>query len=1168
MKRKKSFSRVRIKLLLIGLILCFLSYSNNAFAQRVTISQKDVSLKEALRSVESQVDFTFVYNNKLIDEQKIISINVVDSDIETFMKEILKGTGYTYNIVEKQIVISPNTFPEERSGAAAIQLTPVTSQQNEAMQIRGMVIAEDDGEPIVGAYIVIDDEKRGVSTDLDGKFVIDIPANSKKITVSCLGFEKVEIPINTNNVNNLHVIRMKLATEYLNQAVVLGYGTTTIKDATGSVSRLTKREIETAPVVSNVQSLLEGRAAGVNVMIQSASPTSPVSVTIRGISTLSSEATQPLWVIDGVPDYSSNTSGDITNSLFNLNLGDIESIDILKDASATAIYGSRAANGVIIVTTKQGSANEAPTINVSVNSGFQRLQSNDLRTLNLEEFKYMTETLSRQWLGRTGTFSISDRNFLNENAFKMINTSQWTMDMLQMRPDAYTSGNVNWWDEMTRVAMNNKVDFSVRGGTQSTIYYISLSAQDVEGIVKGGSSELYTGRINFETKLREAIKFGMTINASSRTANNKDALMTSIPRYRPDIEPLNPDGSINIIPTNTTIENPYVTLQNRNKGVGQSFRGTGFFEIEFIRGLKFKTTGTINYSNSQNDYFYKKGTQGYSSSSNRRMLYKSDYTTKVWDNTLTYAGIHGKHDIVALLGQSVERYDVRSSSTTGTNFPDEEILIDFGSAANVSASSSAYASALSSFFARLDYKFKRRYYVTATFRADGSSKFGPNNRWGFFPSGALAWVISEENFMQGINDIIPYLKLRTSLGQSGSQNLGYYDWMSTLSTANYMGEPGVKPSSLGSPSLRWEQSTLFDAGIDFGLLNERLRGTFGYYSKRVDNLIYLGSVPTNSSYSQINQNVGSITNSGWEFDVRYDIIKKKDMVFTFGFNIATNTSIVNKLDGILKEITIPYYYEFSKLVEGEKLGNWWGYQTMGRYYANGEEIAALNKINKETGQQVNYRTTTDYPGNIYIKDISGDGRITTEDKTTLGNFFPKFFGGINLSLSWKDLYASANFTYSYGAKRLWYYAYNLVTTGAQSYNAYNVILDAYNFNQNPYATLPRVGLSGTFSGMADTFIYDASYIKLNNFNVSYRLPKKWFGSNFLAGVDLTFNATNLFTISKYPGFNPQGNFSAAVSTSNTGTRTASELIAVGQGVDYSTYPSSMSFTFGVRVTLK
>ena len=634
-------------------LFCFLLVTSSIKAQEISINVKNVTLKKVLKEIEKQADYTFVYNNNLVDVNKSITFEVKKMKIIPTMSLLLKNTGYDFKIVEKQIIISPQFFPstqKESSPEEEKKMNLSTDKpQPGFVTVSGKVVSSKDSEPVSGAIIMIAESQKGTMADKNGNYTLQVPITAKSITVSFLGYDKVNLRFNPSNTSNFKIIELTEVTQYLNEVVVQGYGSTTKKDATGSVSRLTSGEIATAPIGSSIQSMLQGRAAGVNVMIQSASPTAPISVMIRGVSTLSSSGTQPLWVIDGVPDYSNNTTGDITNSLYNLNLSDLESIDILKDASATAIYGSRGANGVIIVTTKKGVKGQAPTIDFNVKTGIQTLNSNNLKTLNLEQYKKFIETIGRQRINIDGSFGTNEKLFFDESQFLKLNTSEWTPDMVKLRSDAFMTGNTNWWNEMIQQSVTRQMDVSVRGGTESSSYFISFGNTDVTGMVKGGKSKLYTGRLNFETYVGKALKLGVLASGSTRTANNKDNLLKSIPRFRPDIPAYNADGSINIVPTNTTIESPFITLLNRNDGVGVNLNGTGYMELKLLQGVKFKSSGTINFSNSKSDIFLRKGTQGYGSNDNSRSLTNSQYATKAWDNTLNYAAVIGKHDIVAVL---------------------------------------------------------------------------------------------------------------------------------------------------------------------------------------------------------------------------------------------------------------------------------------------------------------------------------------------------------------------------------------------------------------------------------------------------------------------------------------------------------------------------------------
>ncbi len=718
--------------------------------KKMDVHFNNVSIDYVIEYLEAATDYTFVYNDT--DKEGVkVSVSLKDADIITILDAVFKDTPLAYQIKEERIVVLRR------------KNIPTKTEQEKQLVVKGRVISEKEKEPIIGATVVLEGTTLGVATDMDGNFSLNVPKEAKTLVISSIGYARFQLILTPEVFEKMNVIQLKDSVSFVDEVVIVGYGTTKVKDATGAVSRLGEKEIAMSPAGASIQSMLQGRAPGVNVMIQSASPTSPVNVVIRGVSTLTGN-TQPLWVIDGVPDYSQSSTGDVTNALFNLNLSDVESIDILKDVSATAIYGSRAANGVIIVTTKRGKQGMQPTVELSLRSGIQTINSNKLDALNASEYKRFVETVGRQSIEIAG-FDYNTRFFFDETKFNQLNTSQWDGSMLQLRSDAFMDGDTDWWDEMTQNATTTQCDISVRGGTANTNYFISFGYNDQKGVVKGGRSKLYTGRLNLETLIGKQLKLGVNLSGSSRKTNNKDNLIDNIIRFRPDFPAYNEDGSLNLVTTSTVIENPHLTLANRNDGRGLTFSSSAFLEWTILDGLKFKSTGTVNYTNSKTDVFSKKGTRGYSIAYNTRSLGNSEYNTYVWDNTLTWMKDFGKHNLVAVVGQSIEKYKSNYLSGGADDFPDEEVLINLGSGADSWSDSDEAGNTLVSAIARINYKYNNRYLATFTFRTDGSSKFGPDKRWGYFPSGALAWVISEEEFMAPLKTYIPYLKLRASIGK-------------------------------------------------------------------------------------------------------------------------------------------------------------------------------------------------------------------------------------------------------------------------------------------------------------------------------------------------------------------------------------------------------------------
>ena len=689
--------------------------------KKMDVHFNNVSIDYVIEYLEAATDYTFVYNDT--DKEGVkVSVSLKDADIITILDAVFKDTPLAYQIKEERIVVLRR------------KNIPTKTEQEKQLVVKGRVISEKEKEPIIGATVVLEGTTLGVATDMDGNFSLNVPKEAKTLVISSIGYARFQLILTPEVFEKMNVIQLKDSVSFVDEVVIVGYGTTKVKDATGAVSRLGEKEIAMSPAGASIQSMLQGRAPGVNVMIQSASPTSPVNVVIRGVSTLTGN-TQPLWVIDGVPDYSQSSTGDVTNALFNLNLSDVESIDILKDVSATAIYGSRAANGVIIVTTKRGKQGMQPTVELSLRSGIQTINSNKLDALNASEYKRFVETVGRQSIEIAG-FDYNTRFFFDETKFNQLNTSQWDGSMLQLRSDAFMDGDTDWWDEMTQNATTTQCDISVRGGTANTNYFISFGYNDQKGVVKGGRSKLYTGRLNLETLIGKQLKLGVNLSGSSRKTNNKDNLIDNIIRFRPDFPAYNEDGSLNLVTTSTVIENPHLTLANRNDGRGLTFSSSAFLEWTILDGLKFKSTGTVNYTNSKTDVFSKKGTRGYSIAYNTRSLGNSEYNTYVWDNTLTWMKDFGKHNLVAVVGQSIEKYKSNYLSGGADDFPDEEVLINLGSGADSWSDSDEAGNTLVSAIARINYKYNNRYLATFTFRTDGSSKFGPDKRWGYFPSGA------------------------------------------------------------------------------------------------------------------------------------------------------------------------------------------------------------------------------------------------------------------------------------------------------------------------------------------------------------------------------------------------------------------------------------------------
>ena len=811
--------------------------ASTASSQNVKLGKNELTVREAFKEIERQTQYNFLYNSDFSGMHKKIRFNETETDIYSMLGNILGSTDLTYRIIDDNLVV----------------IIPAKQDKN---MVSGRVTSSEDRLSIPGVTVHVKGTDRGTVTDADGRFTIEAGANDI-LVFSFVGMTSVEAVIDGRNWIS---VELKPQISRLDEVVVLGYGTSKVRDVTGAIARVSEADLVKAPMGSTVQSLLQGRAAGVNVMIQSASPTSPISVVIRGQSSLTGN-NQPLWVIDGVPEYSAGTSGNIANTLYNLNINDVESIDILKDASATALYGSRAAHGVVIVTTKSGRENLAPVIEFSSRFGLQQMNFNGYSYFEAPEYIQWADYTSKLSVVAAGGFDYFTRLYVDEQAWMNKNNSEFDVHDLVTLPGAYYDGNTNWLKEMTHNPWSRQMDLSLRGGTPNTSYFISLYNNWQDGIVKTGSSETYGGRLRLESRVGKDLRFGANVSGSSRNTNDKDYMLTVLKRVRPDIPAFEQDGSI--FTRDAYTENPYTTLKNTLTGNGVQFNGTGNLEYNIINGLVAKTAYTMNYTDGENlTYRWRGSTFNYDGA---RQWSTYNTPTMVWENTLNFARTFGKHDIIALAGYSREKTRTTTYGMNASNFPDDEVLNNFNAGATKgNMTETVQAHALISQFARAHYKFNNKYIISGTIRRDGSSRFGPDKRWGIFPSVAGAWLITEEGFLKNpeIRKYITYLKLRASTGRAGSQNLSNYAWRTNVGASRYDDNPAIVPSSIGNAELRWEQATMTDLGMDFGLWNERIRGSFGVYRRKTDDLIYSNPLPPSSAFASISSNIASTQNEG------------------------------------------------------------------------------------------------------------------------------------------------------------------------------------------------------------------------------------------------------------------------------------------------------------------
>ncbi len=1133
---------------LFVLLSLFMAFSISLLAADVSIKANNEPLKKVLDQITAQTGYEFAYSDAINPSAMKVTVEADGMDAVKFFDEFFSKIGLSYKIVGKSVSLS-------LKNAVTKGVTDL-----EKIKVSGKVMDEK-GEPLPGVYIFVVGSKIGTTSDIDGHYAI-VCKTGDKLRFSSMGFKEMDKVVG-QSLNSFKNVVLQEDAIALESTVVIGYGNTQkMKDVTGAISHVGAKEIQQAAMGSNITSLLQGRAAGVNVQMQSASPTSPVSVVVRGMSSISGN-NQPLWIIDGIPEYNDGVDGTVSNVLYSLNLNDVESIDILKDASSTAIYGSRAANGVIIVTTKSGKEGMKPTLEVSAKVGIQFQDFNSYDYFNAAEYIAFTRESMREEAFCTGDITGSYMPYyLDQQAFYNMNTSEFNRNSFKDLEGAYYMNNdTDWVGLMTQNPIQQQYDATLRGGMKAVSYLASVSYRDNQGIVKTGYNKMFSGRLRLEARVSDAIKLRFNASGSTRNASSKDGMMELIKKVRPDMPVYNEDGSI--YNKDSSTENPYTLLKDKNYSTGENLAASMEFEYKFLKDFMFTSKGSINYANSEslsyvNSKYYASGSPTLATRNWSRP--KSD--TKVWDNTLLYTKVIGKHDVSASLTASMERYQNLYYAIEAEGFPDDDVLNSFANAITKTSMNETYvARTLMSQLARVQYNYDGKYLATFTIRRDGSSRFGKDRRWGWFPSFGLGWTVTNEKFFKNwnIEDIISFMKLRFSYGKSGSQNLSDYQWLTMVSSNMYNESAGIAPKNLGNDELSWEETLMTDVALEMEFWKSRIRASVGYFQKKANDLIFTNTVPGTSGFTTITTNIGSTTTKGVEFSFDIDIVKNSKWQLTYNLNGASNRTVVDKF----RDVGLDTYVGANTQIEvGQEVGQYYGYKTYHRLYGSAEEAAAL-QYRKENGDIAYYRSNyKEGAGDVYFVDLNGDGKIASDDQTYIGSSVPKLYGGMGLQLYIGTSFnIGATFSYSIGNKRYWEMPSG-DTGWTGNFNQSNKIAgmsavlsqnSPYNAKTMPRATPNGIGRNNMFS---DYWLYDASYLRLNALNVSYRLDKRYFGNTILDNIEFTLQASNLFTLTRYPGFDPQGNFTPDTS------------LLGEMGVDSSIYPSARTFTAGVKITFR
>lgn len=1071
-----------VNIMRLSLVLCMLtifcasatvSYSQ---VNEISLHLEDATLEQALEAIKQQSEYSFWYRNDEINLGRKVSVNINNQNIANVLDRLLATQGLAYTINEKHIVIYKTN--EKASHPMITDNKKITGK-----------VTDEKNEPIIGANVVVKGSTTGTITDMDGNFTLEVP-DQATLLVSYIGYTPKEVAV--KNQNNLSIMMIE-DSKTIDEVVVIGYGSVKKSNLTGAVSSVKTTEIQQTPMTSIDQGLV-GRASGVQVTQTSGMPGAVASIRVRGSSSLQG-GNEPLYVIDGFPVYSGtgfgSTGGNTQISgLSTVNPSDIESIEILKDASATAIYGARAANGVVLITTKSGKKGR-DIITIESSFGVQNV-AKTIDVMNAQEYA-----------------ALVNEAYTNDGLDAPYNTTQ-------LGEIAKLGNGTNWQDEIFRPAMIQSYQLTFSGGDNKTTYAISGGYFDQKGVIINSDFKRYSLRLNLDRQIFNTLKVGThmsgthTISRTSATdVGGRDGVVNGALKMNPIQSVYANEETGEYTPTNDPgllIPNPVATAKEEiYNNATTRVLGDVYAEWEFLKDLKLKVSlGMDIMYLKQNKYtpsniYQSLGIASAKVGVNRSINWLNE-NILTWNKTFKDI-----HSLNILGGFTIQRNNVESVTGASSNFVNDVMKYNNLGAGSIydKPESSATQWSLMSYLARINYSLYDRYLFSVNGCVDGSSRFGGNNKYGFFPSGSVAWRISEEGFMEPVKAVINNLKLRTSYGFTGNTEIGVYESLATLGSNSWtIGNQlvsGFYPNRIPNPDLKWEKTGQFDIGFDLGLFNNRLRLTADYYYKKTTDLLYNVAIPSASGYDSMLKNIGSVQNKGYELSIESDNLSGA-FSWTTAFNISFNRNKVLELGGETYKDVGTYddhlkTSDIRRLIVGQPIGVFYGYRFDG-IFQNEAECAQQTSSPSPIGV-----------GLRRYKDLNGDGKIdATNDREILGDANPKFFGGMTNTFAYKGFELNVFLQYSYGNKIFNYNAMELESpTGGQ--NVYQDLVNRWTptnpSNEYQKATTNRNNI------VSDRFIEDGSFLKLKTVSLSYSFPKlNW---KHIGGLRLYVTGQNLLT---------------------------------------------------------
>ncbi len=1086
----KSVSR-----LLFITALSSISLFSYAQHQQVRLTGSNVTLKTAFKQIEQQTKLFVDYNTQEVNDSRVLTKLPKNSNVKEVMEQLLEGSGCSITFSNGHIIINK-------------QARTVSSTKN----ISG-VVKDETGEPVIGANVVVKGTTNGTVTDMNGRYSLEVPEGGV-LQISYIGYNTQEVKVGSGDVVN---VSLREDSEALDEVVVIGYGTVKKSDLTGAVGSVQMKDVSQVGITS-ADRALQGQIAGVQVNARTGQPGESMMIRVRGSNSLAG-GNEPLYVIDGMPVEKMNSD---------INPEDILSMEVLKDASSTAIYGSRGANGVVMITTKRGRTGDTV----------------------LEYNGYVGVSSLRKKLDLLG----------KDDYIAMVNeVSQNDGNGIAITPEqAALLPNNDWQDLAYQTALTHSHQVSVSGGTDKTKLYSSLNYMNQEGIIKGSDYNRFALRINGDQKLARNLSLNASIaysygtqNTANSNADGWGAIAYTAMVMAPIQEIRDADGKYtNFSGTPWGGTNPVGMAElYKNKTVNSRLLANMSLIYEIIDGLTFRVNAGAEVNAGSSDRYIPIGLSAGGKLDGDASKSKSNYYTIINENILTYDKRFNKNHALNLMGGvTFQTYQYNDLGGSGTGFlRDVYETNNLGVASTPGTPSSGYSDyRMASFLGRANYNLMERYLLTVTARYDGSSKFSKNHKFAFFPSAALAWRLSEENFMKDI-DWLSNLKLRASIGQTGNQSISPYQTFARLGTSGPIfgdgKDIGFGLSSMANDDLKWETTTQTDIGVDFGFFSNRLNIGFDYYWKQTRDLLYNATLPPSSGYSSMLRNLGRIDNKGFEISINTINMKGK-VNWTTNLNITSNRSIVKDLGSDV------YGNKIQRIDAPIGGGNWFPlFVGKAPFQLYGYEIEGIYQTDEEA--RLNGEATKK-AGDYRYKDTDGKAGITTGDKTIIANTQPKFTFGLTNIVNWNNFELSFLLIGSVGGDIVNEFNKSITNIGG-TWNIRKDVWENHWTPENPNAKYARASAATkdylAFGDPNSVWVENGSYLRFKDIKLAYTLPSQWFAGSRKPNISVYLSGQNLITITSYSHYDPEASWTSS---------------AVN-GWDRGVYPSAKSFTLGLQV---